>query len=277
MIPKYKLRNNYEIPAIGLGTWQLKGEKCINTIKLALEIGYRHIDTAEIYENEKEIGKAIKDFPRSEIFITSKVSGDHLKFQDVIKSCELSLKNLNTNYLDLYLIHWPNPLISLRETFKAIKKLHNEGKIISFGVSNFDIKLLKKALEIEEIPICVNQVEFHPYFYQKELLEFCKKHNIILVAYSPLARGKINENKIIKEIAKKYGKTPAQISLRWIIQKGAIPIPKAGSKEHLKENIEVFNWEISKEDEIKIDNLNDKFSKFGLIFKILNFLSLYRN
>ena len=273
MIPKYKLRDGNEIPAIGLGTWQLKGNQCINTVKLALEIGYRHIDTAEIYGNEREIGIAINNFPRDEIFITSKVSGNHLKFNNVIKSCELSLRNLNTNCLDLYLIHWPNPFVSLRETFKAIKKLHDDGKIISFGVSNFDLNLLKKALEIEEIPICVNQVEFHPFFYQKDLLEFCKKHNIILVAYSPLARGKINENKIIKEIARKYEKTPAQISLRWIIQKGAIPIPKASTKEHLKENIDVFNWSISKEDEMKIDNIKKfNLNPISFAFKILNFL-----
>ena len=273
MIPKYKLRDGNEIPAIGLGTWQLKGDQCINAVKLALEIGYRHIDTAEIYGNEREIGIAINNFPRDEIFITSKVSGNHLKFNNVIKSCELSLRNLNTNYLDLYLIHWPNPFVSLRETFKAIKKLHDDGKIISFGVSNFDLNLLKKALEIEEIPICVNQVEFHPFFYQKDLLEFCKKHNIILVAYSPLARGRINENKIIKEIARKYEKTPAQISLRWIIQKGAIPIPKASTKEHLKENIDVFNWSISKEDELKIDNIKKfNLNPISFAFKILNFL-----
>jgi diketogulonate reductase-like aldo/keto reductase len=273
MIPKYKLRDGNEIPAIGLGTWQLKGDHCINAVKLALEIGYRHIDTAEIYGNEKEIGIAINNFPRDEIFITSKVSGNHLKFNNVIKSCEFSLRNLNTNYLDLYLIHWPNPFVSLRETFKAMKKLHDDGKIISFGVSNFDLNLLKKALEIEEIPICVNQVEFHPFFYQKDLLEFCKKHNIILVAYSPLARGKINENKIIKEIARKYEKTPAQISLRWIIQKGAIPIPKASTKEHLKENIDVFNWSISKEDEMKIDNIKKfNLNPISFAFKILNFL-----
>jgi len=252
-IPTLKLRSNYLIPSLGLGTWELLGKECEEIVKLALKIGYRHIDTAEMYKNEKEIGRAIKIFPRSEIFITSKVLGSNLKYNDVIKACESSLKRLDTSYLDLYLIHWPNPEIPLEETFKAMKFLHEEEKIRSFGVSNFDLPLLEKALEIEEIPICVNQVEFNPYVYQKELLEFCKKHGIILVAYSPLARGAVNKDERIREIAEKYGKTPAQISLRWVIQKGAIPIPKASCEKHLKENIKIFDWKISKKDEREID------------------------
>jgi len=136
-----------------------------------------------------------------------------------------------------------------------MKFLHEEGKIRSVGVSNFDLSLLKEALEREEIPISVDQVEFHPYSYQKELLEFCKKNDIILVAYSPLAQGKAINDKIIRELAEKYGKTPAQICLRWIIQKGAVPIPKASSEKHLRENIEIFDWKLLKKDEEKIDSI----------------------
>jgi diketogulonate reductase-like aldo/keto reductase len=252
-VPTLKLKSNFSIPCLGLGTWGLFGKECEDVVKLALKIGYRHIDTAEMYRNEEEIGKAIKFFDRSEIFITSKVLGDNLSYRNVIKSCESSLRKLGTSYLDLYLIHWPNPEIPLEETFRAMKFLHEEGKIRSFGVSNFDLQLLEKALEMEEIPICVNQVEFNPYVYPREMVEFCKKHNIILVAYSPLARGAVNKDKKIKEIAEKYGKTPAQISLRWIVQKGAVPIPKASSEKHLKENMEIFDWEISKKDEREID------------------------
>jgi diketogulonate reductase-like aldo/keto reductase len=254
-VPVFKLKSNYSIPTIGLGTWQLLGRKCEEVVEKALEIGYRHIDTAEIYENQTEIGRAIQAFPRSELFITSKVWKTNLRFKDVLRACESTLKELKTSYLDLYLIHWPNPAVPVEETLRAMKILHEEGKVRSIGVSNFDLSLLKEALEVEEVLICINQVEFHPYLYQKELLEFCRKHDIVLVAYSPLARGRIIKDKTIRELAKKYGKSPAQISLRWILQKGAIPIPKASSEEHLRENMDIFNWKLSKKDEEKIDSI----------------------
>ncbi|MDI6826070.1 MAG: aldo/keto reductase [Candidatus Aenigmarchaeota archaeon] len=254
-IPTQKLRSNYSIPVLGLGTWQLLGKECERAVRKALEMGYRHIDTAEIYDNQTEIGKAIQGFDRSELFITSKVWETNLRFKSVLKACESTLKELNTSYLDLYLIHWPNPSVLLEETFRAMKILHEDGKVRSIGVSNFGLPLLKQALEVEEIPVCVDQVEFHPYLYQKELLEFCKKHDIVFVAYSPLARGKILDDKTIKELADKYGKSPAQISLRWILQKGAITIPKASSEEHLKENMDVFDWKLSKRDVSKIDSI----------------------
>lgn len=257
-IPTYKLRSNYEIPILGLGTWELLGEKCRNVVRKALELGYVHIDTAEIYGNESEIGEIIQDFSREDIFITSKVMPDNLHYDNVLKSCEKSLRKLKTHYLDLYLIHWPNPNIPVKETFRAMKKLHEEGKVRSIGVSNFDINLLEKALEEEELPITVNQVEFHPYLYQKELLSFCKEHEIIFTAYSPLARGEIIKDKTIQELGKKYKKTPTQISLRWVLQKEAVVIPKAGSEEHMKENMEIFGWEISDKDVEKIDSIGTK-------------------
>lgn len=268
-IPVRKLRSNYSIPVLGLGTWQVVGKECEVTVKKALEIGYRHIDTAEFYENQKEIGRAIRGFDRSKLFITSKVWLTNLRFESVLKSCELTLKELNSPYLDLYLIHQPNPEIPLEETLRAMKILHDEGKVRSIGVSNFDIPLLEKALEIEEIPICVNQVEFHPHFYQKELLEFCKKHDVALVAYSPLARGKIIKDKTISELADKYGKTQSQISLRWILQKDVIAIPKARSEEHLKENFDMFDWKLSKGDVKKIDCIGIKKSCISM-FSIFN-------
>jgi len=258
MIPTHKLRSNYYIPVLGLGTWLLTGKKCEEAVKKALEMGYRHIDTAEIYENQKEIGRAIQTFSRSELFITSKIWKTNLRFKDVLRACESTLRDLNISYLDLYLVHWPVPEIPLEETFRAMKVLCEEGKVRTIGVSNFDIPLLEQALEVEEIPVCVNQVEFHPLLYQKELLEFCKKHDIVLIAYSPLARRRIMENKTIKELAEKYGKTPAQISLKWILQKGAVPIPKASSEEHLRENMNLFDWKLSRNDINKIDSIGIK-------------------
>lgn len=257
-IPTYKLRSNYEIPVLGLGTWELLGEKCRKAVIKALELGYKHIDTAEIYGNESEIGEAIRGFSRGDIFITSKVMPDNLHYNNVLKSCEKTLRRLKTNYLDLYLIHWPNPNIPLKETFRAMKRLHEEGKVRSIGVSNFNINLLEKSLEEEELPITVNQVEFHPYLYQKELLRFCKGHGIIFTAYSPLARGEIINNKIIQELGEKYKKTPAQISLRWVLQKETVVIPKASSEEHLKENMQIFGWEISEKDVEKIDSIGTR-------------------
>jgi len=267
IIPTHKLRSNYYIPVLGLGTWLLTGKKCEEAVKKALEIGYRHIDTAEAYENQTEIGRAIREFSRSRLFITSKVWRTNLRFESVLKACESTLKDLNTSYLDLYLIHWPNPNIPLEETFRAMKVLYEQGKVRSIGVSNFNVHLLEQALEVEEVPVCVNQVEFHPQLYQKELLEFCKKHDIVLVAYAPLARRRVLKDKTIKELADEYGKTPAQISLKWILQKGAVPIPKASSEEHLRENMSLFDWKLSREDINKIDSIGIKkriVDRFGI-------------
>lgn len=258
---EFRLNDGNKIPALGLGTWQLTGRKCVQAVKTALKLGYRHIDTAELYENQAEIGEAIKDFDRRKLFLTSKVWFNNLRYDDVLASCEKTLKELKTNYLDLFLIHWPNRQIPLKETLDAFKELLNDGRVESVGVSNFTIHHLKDALKIAKakavsVPITVNQVEFHPRFYQKELLEFCKKNKIVVTAYSPLGRGALLEDKTLKEIAARRGKTPAQVCLRWALEKGAVVIPKASSEEHLKENLRVFGWRLSKQDAEKIDSLN---------------------
>jgi len=250
-----RLRSGFEMPVLGLGTWELTGRKCTETVKKALEMGYKHIDTAEYYGNEKETGRAISGFDRSEIFITSKVWMTHLKHDDVIKACEASLKRLGTSYLDLYLIHWPNEKISLSETMKAMEHLVKDGKVRSVGISNFDIKRTREALEVSSVPVSNNQVEFHPHLYQKGLLEFCKKSGIAITAYCPLARGKVLKDPVITGIAEKYGRTPAQVTLRWLLQKGTVVIPKASSEQHLKENMNIFGWKLKKEDESRIDSI----------------------
>jgi diketogulonate reductase-like aldo/keto reductase len=242
------------MPVLGLGTWELTGNTCYNAVKIALKLGYTHIDTAEIYGNQSEIGNAISNFNRNNLFITSKVWYDNLHYNDVLIACEKTLEDLGIDYLDLYLIHWPNRNIPMRETFDALKELYDKGKVKSIGVSNFTIRHLKEALKISNL-ISVNQVEFHPFLYQKELLFFCEKHNIKIIAYSPLARTEVFSDKTIKTIANKYNKTPAQISLRWLLQKGIVVIPKASSKKHLKENLNVFDFEVSNEDMRKIDSI----------------------
>ncbi len=252
-----KLNNGTLMPCIGLGTWQLNGSRCIEIVKKALEFGYRHIDTAEIYMNELEIGRAIKNFDRKKLFITSKVWIENLTYYGVLASCEQSLSRLETGYLDQYLIHWPNKSADMNEAIKAFKALYDSGKIRSFGVSNFSINNLKETIKIAntlKIPVSANQVEFHPFLYQKELLDFCNKNSIIVTAYSPLARGNIDSYPILNEIAKKYNKTSSQISLRWLLEKNIVVIPKSSSELHLKENLDL-NFRLDKKDIHRIDNI----------------------
>ncbi len=254
-IPKVTLKNKIEMPVLGLGTYLLKGEECYNAVKIALNLGYTHIDTAAYYNNHVEIGKAIKGYDRKKLFITSKVWIGNLHYNDVLKSCYTALKEMETPYFDLYLIHYPYKKIPIKETIEAMAKLYNEKKIRAFGVSNFTIKHLKDAMAVSKLPLCINQVEFHSFLYQKELLSFCLKNHIYITAYSPLARGLVNNDNTIKEIAKKYNKTPTQISLRWLIEKKIIAIPKGSSDEHIKENMSIFDFKLKKSDIEKIDNL----------------------
>lgn len=245
------------MPIIGLGTWESKdGDEAYNAVKWALEIGYRHIDTAAIYGNEESVGRAIKDskIPREEIFLTTKLwNEDHERVEEAFNE---SLKKLQVDYVDLYLIHWPVP--ERKETWKLFEKLNKEGKAKSIGVSNFTIRHLEGFLPECKIKPAVNQVEFSPFLYQKDLWEFCKKHDIVLEAYSPLSRGKKLDNETVGEIAKKYGKTPAQIIIRWHIDKNIVVIPKSVTKERIESNSQL-DFALDPEDVEKLDNLNENF------------------
>ncbi len=266
-----KLSSGYEIPILGLGTWQLTGRKCKEAVNEAIELGYRHIDTAWIYDNQEEVGAGIEDskVKREKLFITSKVWTENLRYEDVLEQCEETLTQLGLNYLDLYLIHWPNKNIPLEETFRAFKRLIAEKKVKSIGVSNFNISRVKEAKAKSEIPISVNQVEYHPYLNQENLLEECKRNKIALTAYSPLARGKILDDPILIKIANEVDKNPGQVALRWLIQKGIIVIPKASSENHLRENMEIFDFKLSNQQMDEIEGIqikkrlvNPKFSEF---------------
>ena len=255
------LSNGVKIPSIGLGTWQLLGKECEYAVKNALELGYRHIDTAEIYNNESDIGNAIRGFDRKKLFITSKVWPMHCNYDGVLNACNNSIKRLGCDYLDLYLIHWPKGVKDLEETFRAFKKLYDDGKVKSIGVSNFYIDELKKSLEICDklnLPLSVNQIEMHPYAYDKKILDFCKENKIVVTSYSPLARGLVIRDKIIKNIAEKCNRTPSQVTLRWLLQKRTIVIPKASSEKHLYENLRIFDFKLSEEDIRKIDLIGRK-------------------
>lgn len=254
-----KFLNGKQIPVIGLGTWELLGNDCINSVKNALKIGYRHIDTAEMYMNEEKIGSVIKDYNREELFITSKLWFENYSYERAIKTCNESLKKLQTDYLDLYLLHWPMKGISFEPAIKALNQLVEEGKILSIGVSNFSIDQIEEANEYSEVPIVNNQVECHPFFRQDKLLNYCIDKGIILTAYCPLGRSKCLNHPLIIEISKKYDKSPAQICLRWQLQrKNTVVIPKSSSFERLKENFSLFNFKISTNDMKILNNIPDQ-------------------
>ena len=252
-----KLSNGVDIPVLGFGTYKMEnGKEAFESISYALEVGYRHIDTAKIYENEETVGEAINKsgINREEIFLTTKVWNTDRGYDNTLKAFETSLKKLNTDYIDLYLIHWPNDLNV--ETWRALERLYKEKKVRAIGVSNFKEYHLEEIFENCEITPMINQVEFHPELTQPELYEFCNSRNIVLEAWSPLMKGKIFFIDLLKELSEIYNKTIPQIVLRWNIQLGVVTIPKSVTKERIRENFDVFDFELSKEHMEKINSLN---------------------
>lgn len=244
------------IPTLGLGTWKLRGKECEEIVRKAIDIGYRHIDTAIFYDNEEEVGKAIKEHRRDDLFVTTKVWKDKLHYRDFKQSAEGSLKRLDTDYVDLLLVHWPNPKIPLEETIKAMNELVDEGKVRHIGVSNFDKSQLQKARDLSDKPIVNNQVKYHLGMDLTDMLDYCRKNGIFLTAYSPLGRGKVLESEVLVRIADRYGKTPGQVALKWLVsQENVLAIPKASSEDHLEENISLFDWELEEKDVEKLDQL----------------------
>jgi diketogulonate reductase-like aldo/keto reductase len=249
------LNNGTKIPVLGLGTWKSTGKECENAVLYALNVGYRHIDTAAAYDNEISVGNAIKKsaIPRKDIFITTKLwNDDH---GNVEKAFNESLKKLQVDYVDLYLMHFPVP--ERNDSWKVMEKIYREGKAKAIGVSNFTIRHLKQLLENADVIPAVNQVEFHPYLYQKELLDFCNKNKIKVEAYSPLTHGHKIEDPKLGEIAAEYNKTPAQILIRWGLQHNLIVLPKSLSKERIIENSSVFDFNIIEKDMKKLDSFNE--------------------
>jgi len=251
-------KNGTKVPKLGFGTWLIKGTQCVNAVEVALDIGYRHIDTAQIYENETEVGQAIKNSSvlREDIFLVTKVWRDSLNEKKVILSTEESLKKLKTDYVDLLLIHWPNARHPLKDTLMSMQILVKKQKVKYLGVSNFPVDLIETAKEIAPEIIC-NQVEYHPFLDQKPILKSIKKYDMFLTAYSPLARNRVFKNKQIKEIANKYSKTPAQVVLRWLIeQTNVVAIPKAAKKKHAESNFNVFDFKLDESDRLILGNMH---------------------
>ena len=259
-----ELHNGVEMPVLGLGVFQSKdGEEVVNAIHSALDVGYRSIDTASIYGNEKGVGTAIEScaVPRSDIFITSKVWNADQGYKQTLKAYEESLNRLKLDYLDLYLIHWPVKGLYL-ETWNAFEDLYNAGKVRSIGVSNFLVSHLDDLTKDCRIIPMVNQIEFHPYLVQQPLIDYCKSKEIVPEAWSPIMKGKAGEVPVLNEIAAKYGKTAEQVVLRWDLQKGVVTIPKSVKPERIKANSEIFDFKLSIGEINQIDKL-DQNKRFG--------------
>ena len=236
---------NKKIPALGYGTWQLTGNECRTGVEKALEIGYRHIDTAQIYENEAEVGAGIaaSGVKRSDIFLTTKVWITELRDGALQKSVDASLKKLKIDHIDLLLIHWPVNDVPFAEQMKALQQVQKDGKTALIGISNYTLAQMKEVVEKIGTKVVCNQVEYHPYLSQKPLLEYARAHDLFLTAYCPLARGKVAHDATLAKIARKHGKTAGQITLRWLVQQQNVAaIPKSASEKHIRENFDIFNF-----------------------------------
>lgn len=254
-----KLNNNVRIPILGLGVYQTPpGKVTQNAVRVALSAGYRHVDTARIYGNESDVGEAVRrsSIPRDQLFVTTKLWNGDQGYDSTLRACEASLKRLGFGYVDLYLIHFPVPE-ARKESWRAMKTLLEKGKCRAIGVSNFTIAHLEDLLEERDLVPAVNQVEFHPFLYQKELLEYCQRKGIQVEAYSPLARGERMKHPRITVLATKYSKTPAQIMIRWGMQHSLVVIPKSTREDRIRENSQVFDFEISAADMRSLDSLNE--------------------
>ncbi len=256
-----KMNDNFQIPVVGLGTWKSEpGEATYQAVLDSIEAGYRHIDTARAYGNEESVGSAVRDsgVNRGDVFVTTKLRWEDEGFESTIEACEKSLNRLNCDYIDLYLIHWP-----LREkrnhSWKAFIELRERGLCKSIGVSNFTIEHLAEIEAKFGILPAVNQVEFHPYYYQKELRDYCNSKNIIIEAYSPLAHAKRLDEPKLGAISEELGKTPAQVLIRWSIQRGMVVLPKSVNKSRIIENFSVFDFNISDSVMAKLDELDESF------------------
>ena len=264
----YKLSNGVEIPCIGFGTWQTPdGDVCVSSVLSAIEAGYRHIDTAQGYGNEESVGIAVKKsgIPRKSLFITSKLTNSEHGYEKTLAAFEKTMKKLDMDYLDLFLIHWPNP-IAFRDnwqeanagTWKAFEELYNAGRIRAIGISNFRPHHIEELLKTATIPPMVNQIRLCPGDTQDEVVDYCRSRNMLLEAYSPLGVGKIFEVPEMKTLAEKYGKSIAQICIRWSLQRGYLPLPKSVTPTRIKENTEVFNFELETADVQLIANLKGR-------------------
>ncbi|MFC4405808.1 aldo/keto reductase [Haloarchaeobius iranensis] len=248
---EYETVQGTAVPKIGLGTWQTDGQETYGAVRTALAAGYRHIDTAQAYDNERYVGNAIHDadVDREDVFLTTKVRPDRFRPGRLKRSVANSIRRLDTSYVDLLLLHWPNPLADLRETMEAMADLVERGDVRHVGVSNFSKKRLMKAQRVSPEPIFTNQVKLHPFKPQRDLLRYCQDSNVLLTAYSPLGTGGVLDDDLLRSIGTRYDKTPAQVALRWATQhRNVVAIPKSTSEDHIEQNIDIFDFKLDRDE-----------------------------
>jgi 2,5-diketo-D-gluconate reductase A len=265
-IPSIMLNDGVSIPQLGLGTWQVSNDKAEQLVRSAFDMGYRHIDTAAGYENEEGVGAAVRNsgLPREEIFVTSKLRNSNHGYDEALKAFDATMDRLGLDVLDLYLIHWPMPhKDKYVETFKAFIKLKEDGRIRSIGVSNFTIEYLTRVIDETGVVPSVNQIELHPEFQQHELRAFHDKHGIKTESWSPLGAGRLIDHPVLKAIGEKHGKSGVQAMLRWHVQQGLIVFPKSSNAERMRQNIEIFDFELDADDMAKIAALDDANGRGG--------------
>lgn len=239
--------NGARIPQVGLGTWELRGDACTAMVKAALKLGYRHIDTAEMYENEAAVGEGIRasGIARNELFVTTKVWYTHFEPAALLMSAKESLAKLKLDHVDLLLLHWPNPSVPLEETIGALNDAKARGLTRHIGVANFTVDLVRQAVELSKAPLVTNQIEIHPYLDQSKVMATCRHFGISLTAYSPVAKGAVMRDQVLQEIAAAHDKSPAQIALRYLVQQGIIVIPRTSKPARLAENADLFGFTLS--------------------------------
>jgi 2,5-diketo-D-gluconate reductase A len=260
-VPSVRLNDGNEIPQLGFGVFQIEPADTAEAVTTALEIGYRHIDTAEMYENEREVGEGVRasDLDRDEVFVTSKLNNGAHRPDDARRAFEGTLSELGLDHVDLFLIHWPLPMLydgDYVSTWRVLEELKADGRARSIGVSNFQVEHLERlAAETETVP-AVNQIELHPFFQNGDVAAYGEEHGIATEAWSPIAKGEVADDPEIGQVAEKLGRTPAQVTLRWHIQRGYIVFPKSVSAERIRENFEIFDFELDADDMARIDSLD---------------------
>jgi 2,5-diketo-D-gluconate reductase B len=242
--------NGTRIPAIGLGTWELRGRTCARIVEQALRLGYRHIDTAQMYDNEREVGEGLRasGAPRYEVFLTTKIWPTHFAPNDLIRSLKESLVKLRMTEVDLVLLHWPSPRVPLSETLDGLAHARQSGLAKNIGISNFNVALTEEAVALSKEPLVCNQVEYHPYLDQARVLEACRRLGLATVAYSPVAKGRVKDDRTLARIGQLHGKTAAQVCLRWLVQQNVAAIPRTSKLERLEENLGVFDFTLSEQE-----------------------------
>jgi 2,5-diketo-D-gluconate reductase B len=242
--------NGARIPAIGLGTWELRGRTCARIVEQALRLGYRHIDTAQMYDNEREVGEGLRasGAPRRDVFLTTKIWPTHFAPNDLIRSLKESLVKLRMTEVDLVLLHWPSPRVPLSETLDGLARARQSGLARHIGISNFNVALTEEAVALSKEPLVCNQVEYHPYLDQTKVLEACRRLGLTTVAYSPVAKGRVKDDRTLARIGHLHRKTAAQVCLRWLTQQNVVAIPRTSKLERLEENVRVFDFTLSDEE-----------------------------